>query len=64
MLCTKYIIVFSLENSFHTVLSGEVYWPRRWLRHYTSPDNSIGEQFPQEETIIEYDPMTVTLVKR
>jgi hypothetical protein len=24
MLCTKYIIVFSLENSFHIVLSGEV----------------------------------------
>jgi hypothetical protein len=28
--------------------SGEVYCPHRWLRHYTSPDNSIGEQFPQE----------------
>jgi hypothetical protein len=24
MLCTKYIIVLSLENSFHIVLSGEV----------------------------------------
>jgi hypothetical protein len=24
MLCTKYIIVFSLENSFPIVLSGEV----------------------------------------
>jgi len=36
MLCTKYIIVFSLENS------------RR--RHYTLPENTIGEQFPQETT--------------
>jgi hypothetical protein len=37
MLCTKHIIVFSLENSFpiHIVLSGEVLCPRRWLRHYT-----------------------------
>jgi hypothetical protein len=25
MLCTRYIIVFSLENSFHIVLSGEIY---------------------------------------
>jgi hypothetical protein len=24
MLCTKYIIVFSLENSFPIVLSGEI----------------------------------------
>ena len=46
--CYKYIIVFSLENSFPIVLSGEVYCPRYWLRHYTTPDNTIGEQFPQE----------------
>jgi hypothetical protein len=48
MLCTKYIIVFSLENSFHIVFSGEVKCPRRWPGYYTSPDNTIGEQFPQE----------------
>ena len=48
MLCTKYTIVFSLEENFPIVLSGEVYCPHRWLRHYTSPDNSIGEQFLQE----------------
>ena len=44
MLCTKNNIV---ENSFPIVLSGEVYCSRCWLRHYTSPDNTIGEQFPQ-----------------
>jgi hypothetical protein len=26
----------------------------RWFRHYTLPDNTIGEQFPQEKTLIEY----------
>jgi hypothetical protein len=44
MLCTKYIIVFSLENNFPIVLSGEVLCPLRWLRHFTSPDPTIGEQ--------------------
>ena len=43
MLCTKYIIVFSLGNSFPIVSSGEVQWPRRWLRTSTSPDNTIGK---------------------
>jgi hypothetical protein len=33
ILCIKNIIVFSLVP---------------WLRHYTSPDNTIGEQFPQK----------------
>jgi hypothetical protein len=53
MLCTMNIIVFSLVNSFPIMLSGEVQCPCRWLRHYTLPDNTIGEQFPQERTLIE-----------
>jgi len=39
MLCIINIIVFSLIP---------------WLRHYTSPDNTIGEQFSQEKTKIEW----------
>jgi hypothetical protein len=54
MLCTKYKFVSSLWNSFPIVLSGWVLCPRHWLGHYTSPDNTIGEQFPQEKTIVEY----------
>ena len=53
MLCTKYIIVLSLENSFPIMLSGEVQCPPRWLGHYIAPDNTIGEQGPQKQTIIE-----------
>jgi hypothetical protein len=48
MLCTKHIIAFSLENSFPIVLSGEVSCPRRWLVHYATSDNTLGEEFPQE----------------
>jgi hypothetical protein len=29
-------------------LSGEVECPRRWFGHYTTPGNTIGEQFPQQ----------------
>jgi len=34
-------------------LSGQVYNPRRWFGNYTSPDNTIGKQFPQEKKLIE-----------
>ena len=43
MLCTKYIIVYFLGNNFPIVLAGEALYPRSWLRHYTSPDNTIGK---------------------
>ena len=36
------------REKFPIVLSGEVQCPRRWLVHYTTSDNTLGEEFPQE----------------
>jgi len=47
MLCTKYIILFSLVKSFSIVLSYEMKCSRCWLGNYSSPDNTIEKQFPR-----------------
>ena len=54
MLCTKFIMYFSLGNRSPISVVWEGIEPLPRLGHYSYPDNTIGERFPCEKSIIGY----------